>query len=242
MANCLAMKSALRRAVILLCCLPMLSIGFSQEYFVGTILYSVDASGEPQATKLFKDSQADEILVSWSDKGYEQREETGWNSGKVIYIFESETAVYCNKSEQKMLEASIQDLAKTDPKAKAFMTQLFTYELMPTGEMEIISGHETEKFEVVRSGFLKANSTANVWIAKDLKLPPSQYKFETEWKMILAPMPLQYGFEEGAVLKAEINEPSFTGEGTVTITYQVSKIAEASFPENFLDTPSEYSE
>ncbi len=218
------------------------SVCSAQGYFQGTITYTAKATGEPEAAKLFNDSQSNELIVSWSDEGFEQSESRGWNEGKVVYWKKSNKAIYCNAPEMKKVAAHIEDLSKTDPKVKAFMPQLFTYELAPLNEFETIAGFASQKFEVVRSGFIKSGAKAYVWVAKDLKISPSQYKFETDWRQILAVLPLQFGFTEGAILRAQISEPSFTGTGTVDVTYEVKTVQPGYLPKDFLIIPVGYTE
>lgn len=219
-----------------------MGVGEAQDYFQGTITYTAKATGEPEAAKLFNDSQSNELIVSWSNEGFEQRERKGWNQGKIVFLKKSNKAIYCSASDKKKIKAAIEDLSKTDPKVKAFMPQLFTYELKPLNEFETIAGYKSQKFKVVRSGFIKNTAEAYVWIAKELKLESSQYKFETDWRQILAVLPLQFGFTEGAILKAEISEPSFTGNGTVDVTYEVQNVQPGYLPEDFLVIPEDYTE
>jgi len=217
-------------------------LSFSQNYFSGTIIYSASASGEVEAAKLFNDSQADELGVTWNEKGFEQRHSTGWQVGKIFYLHDETKGFFCKASEKKVIKARVQDLAKTDPQVKAFMPKMFTYEIKALGEFETIEGYKCEKYEVIKSGFLKSGASAFVWISEELKLRPTQLNFETEWTQILAAMPLQYGFTEGAVLKARISEPSFTGNGMVDVTYEMTEIKKEFFPINFLKIPEGYSE
>ncbi len=231
-----------RKLLLVLLSTLSVSVCSAQDYFQGTITYTAKATGEPEAAKLFNDSQSNELIVSWSEEGFEQRESKGWNEGKVVYWKKSNKAMYCNAPEMKKVEAIIEDLSKTDPKVKAFMPQLFAYELTPLDEFETIAGFASQKFKVVRSGFVKSGADAFVWIAKDLKISPSQYKFETDWRQILAVLPLQFGFTEGAILRAQISEPSFTGAGTVDVTYEVKTIRPGYLPIDFLMIPDGYTE
>lgn len=213
-----------------------------QEEFTGTIVYAASASGEEESSKLFNDSQADEVRITWTREGFEQRENSGWNRGKTFYKYTEEKALNCRDAEQTLVKMGVQDFAKTDPEVKKFMPHLFAYEIKKTGKSEIIAGYKCDHYEVIKSGFVKAGATAEVWITSDLKLPPSQFSFESEWRRILALLPLQYGFTEGAVMKAVTREPSFTGNGSVEVTYVVKEVLKGDIPDGFLEAPEGYAE
>ena len=209
----------------------------AQDIFKGTIVYSTQASGEPEAAKMFNEYQAREIRSSWSNEGFEQSEETGMNAGRVFWKYGDKTATYIQKSNGEILEAAVQSMSDMDESVKAFMPQFFEYELEDLGEDVTIAGYRTQKYLITKSGFVKSNAKAFVWIASDLQLKPTQLKFETEWKVILSAMPLQFGFTEGAVLKAEISEPSMFGEGDVKVVYEVKEVNAGVLPEGFMQKP-----
>ena len=222
---------------LLLCCLR---VAYAQEYFTGTIVYSAEATGEKEGAKMFNEYQAREIISSWSEIGFEQTEETEMNAGKVIWEFDQKTGIYCNSSESKTVKASVQSMDDLDEDVKAFMPQFFEYELKETSETQTIAGYKSKKYEVVKSGMIKPNAKAFVWIAPDLMLRPTRVKFETEWKVILTAMPLQLGFKEGAVMKLMVSEPSMFGDGNVDITYEVKAVKAGYWPDKFLEDPYNY--
>ena len=153
----------------------------------------------------------------------------------MVYNYADEKkAIHIKKSDGTKTDLSVQDLDKTDEQVKAFMPQMFTYEIKSTGEKSKIAGYSVEKYQIIKSGFLKSGATGYAWIASGLKLPPTRLKFESDWKLILAVLPVQFGFSEGAIMKLEVTEKSMFGDGDVTVTYEVAEVKKNWYPEGFL--------
>lgn len=205
------------------------------DYFLGSIIYTASAEGSnTEGVEMFQDLAASEIEVTFGAMHYRQEEKDGMNAGVIIADLDSNKAIYLDTDERTWERAGFTDLGNLDPEVRAFMAKTFDYKLEATGETETIQGYETQKHKVLQSGFIKDGAEVHVWIAKDLNLRPTQYDFETEWKRITAPLPLSYGFSEGAVLR------SVTSEDEVIVSYEVTSIVEGTPDQSLFRVPSNY--
>jgi hypothetical protein len=212
----------------------------AQSYFNGTIVYTATTSGEPGAAKAFTDFMSSKSSVTWSDKGFQQVDNSGYKSGKVFMPYGEVRATFCDAEEKKIVTMYVQDLGNIDPAVKKLTPHIFAYELKSTGEFETILGYKCEKYKVVKSGMIAATAEVYVWIAPILKLRPSQYNFDSEWFRKLSLPPLQYGFTEGAVLKSVTSEPGYVPNQRVIVTYQAVEIKKDFYPAEFMKIPAGY--
>ncbi len=209
------------------------SIPNDKIVFNGKITYSAKAEGKKEGVNLFK-LAASKINVYWGDGNYRQDEVDGINEGSVIYNIKTGVGYYLNHKKKQAVKVVVNDLSKTDEKVKKLLPHIFNYKIETTGITENILGYKTTVYNLVKSGFVRKGAKAKIWVADNLNFPKTQYDFQTKRKRVIAPVPLSFGIDEGAVLKAEITENG------VTVRYEVISIDEGNLPQNKFEIPKGY--
>ena len=205
----------------------------NKKIIKGTVVFTAKATGKKEGTDLFK-LAANKIIVYWGNGKYRQDELNGLSEGSVLYNLKTRKSYYLLHKKKQAIKATVNDLSKMDAKVKKFLPHLFYYKLEPTGEKEKILGHLTTVYKLLKSNFVRKGAKAKVWIADDINFPHTQYDFQTEWRRMIAPLPLSFGIKEGAVLKAVVVENG------VTVTYQVVSIAEDIINDKVFEIPKGY--
>lgn len=228
------MKCHALGSILLTLFLPVLPTQAAEgrKPFTGTIVYEQSATGKD--AKAFNGMAARKITVHIGEKAYRQDEDGGINEGSVIIRDGAKAALRLDHKKKTSGLGTGTRLDDMDEKVKQLMQAHFNTPLEDTGETEKIAGHNTRKFKVGKSPFVRPGATAHIWVAQDLDIGRHRYDFNFEWHRVTAPLPQSIPVQKGTVLKAVVLE-----NGT-TVTMAVTSLAEKQLPDSLFSKPDGY--
>lgn len=193
----------------------------SNTWKSGSISYAVECTGSnSKGVDLFKaySPTAIDLFFTGDTLVLEEKEGTAGfifadSLYKRVYFLDTITKTK-TRGKGVSMETEFQD-----EKTQKAMPAYYRAELKETSEKATICGHSCTKFNVEKSGFVRAYAKAEVWISDEVLLPQLRFDFQTEGKRILTPLPLQIGIDKGTILKMVVNEDN------VIVTYTVTAVS-----------------
>lgn len=181
------------------------SLVTTAQQFEGTITYTTTIEGEGDMLELTKAFMPNTYVV-YLKNGYYRLDEVSDDGTKTAVL-----EVAGKKAKVKNVDGEIQEgngysIDALDDQVKAFAPQNYTTEMKATGKEAVINGYKCKQYKVLKSGFVKANAEAYIWVTTDIKLPRFRYDIETQWYRMIAPIPASIPVEEGVVVRSDITE------------------------------------
>ncbi len=201
-----------------------------------SITYDISCTGSNSTgVELFKASSPVKVNISYSGNLFRMLEEGG-TSGYVLADFDKKEAYLLDTLNRTATKATYTDIEESmqDENMQKMMPYHYRPQLKETSETEIICGYNCRKYKVLKSGFVRAYAKADVWITDKLLLKPMRYDFQTDYKRILNPLPLQLGVDKGTVMKAVVDE------NDVIVTYKVTSSSTEMPDETLFVVPEDY--
>lgn len=206
---------------------------FNRNALHGSITYNALVEGKDSSlTALTKAFIPEKTVIYFDDKKF-RMVETGGQEGNILADFQKKEFYLIDTIEKKMIKASCMDLEEIykDKRMRQFQPYNYEPELKETSEKAIICGFKCVKYEVVKSGFIRPNAQAEVWITKNIILDQMRYDFQTKIKRFDSPLPLSIGVRFGTILKMIVEENG------VVVTYKVESINKGKPEKKLLEIP-----
>ncbi len=200
----------------------------------GSITYEVSCTGSNKdGVDLFNAYSPVVISIYYSGDKFRMIEKEGTAAN---IIADSNHVYFLDSLKKTAIKGACADMEKTmqDERMRKFMPTYYRAVIEKTTETCNICGFKCKKYKVPKSGFIKAYATAVAWITNDITLKQMRFDFQTEYKRILTPLPLQIGIDSGTVLKMEVNE------NNVIVTYTAVSVSKDKPDDNLFVLPEKY--
>jgi len=186
-----------------------------------SVIYDITCEGKNNTgVELFRAFSPEKVRVCYSDNLFIMNEEGG-TLGYVIADFDKKEAFMIDTINKKATKAIYTDVEETmrDENMQKLLPNHYRPKLRETSDKEVILGYNCKKYEVLKSGFIRAYAKAEIWVTEELLLKPMRYDFQTDSKRIMTPLPLQLGVEKGTVMKAVVDE------NDVVVTFFITSLS-----------------
>lgn len=203
--------------------------------FYGKVVYSSEAvSSDTVLVNSLNMFTPHTIEVYFDSTHFRMIEHGGLSHGNII-IDKLLKEVWQLDTVKKMAHlGEYSDLSDPSSVLKSTLPDHYAPIVEKTNDTSTICGYVCEKYKVVRSGFIPEKDSAYIWVAKDIRFPSSRFDIQTEINHAVVPPPLYLGYEEGAILKLEVNSKNYTRIVTV------ESLNENMFPEGIFEIPDNY--
>ncbi|MCP5536872.1 MAG: SUMF1/EgtB/PvdO family nonheme iron enzyme [Akkermansiaceae bacterium] len=203
------------------------------EPFTGSIVFEQSAMGGA-GEKMFKDLAPGKITVHIAPHAYRQDEVGGMNEGSFVIKNGSTSALMLNTNKKTSTLGGAANIDSYKEEVRKFMVHHFKTELEATDETLEIAGHQTKKYKVLKSAFVKPDAVAHIWVAEDIDFSGHRYDFQFPNNRTTAPLPMSIPVEKGSVLKMVVLE-----NGT-TVTVVATRITPGNPDPALFTKPTDY--
>jgi hypothetical protein len=212
-------KVILLYSVVIVLSLVLFSL-INNDILRGKITYEIKFEGsDSQTINLTKNYLPYNVIIYFDNEKFRMTEKGGTNAD-IIANTKQKKAFLLNADAKIVDTVSINDLNESMKDKN--MQKLLPFHYRPLLEkidtIDIISGYKCRLYEVKKSGFIKPEAKAKVWITKKIIIPQMRYEFQNDNFRDFSPLPLQLGVKDGTIIKMIIEEKG------VKVTYQVTNI------------------
>lgn len=203
--------------------------------FSGKIVYSSYTDSEDTVLKntllAFSPNSVD---IYFGENAFRMVEHGGLSHGNVIVYTDKKEAWQIDTLKKIAYLSEYSDLGDPGATIKKNMPDHFAPTVQKTTKTKRIAGIMCTEYEIIRSGFIPAGDVASIWVADSILFPSCRYDFQSEINRSAVPPPLYLGFEEGAVMRLEVKNKSYTR------VFAVTEISENNFPPGIFNIPDDY--
>jgi hypothetical protein len=207
----------------------------TRSLFYGKVVYSSEAiSSDTVLVNSLNMFTPHTIEVYFDSTHFRMIEYGGLSHGNII-IDKMLKEVWQLDTAKKLAHlGEYSDLSDPSSALKSTLPDHYAPLVEKTNDTLTICGYVCEKYKVVRSGFIPEKDSAYIWVAKDIRFPSCRFDIQTEINHAVVPPPLYIGFEEGAILKLEVNSKNYTR------IVEVKSLNENMFPQGIFEIPDNY--
>jgi hypothetical protein len=202
----------------------------------GSIIYEITCTGSnTQGVDVFKAFSPTIVSLYYSSDTFRMIEKGG-SAGDILADFSQGKIFILDPVSKTAKKANCTDMEKEmqDLKMQKMMPTYYRAVLEETADTAAICGLECKKYKVLKSGFIKAYASAEVWITYRIDLKQMRFDFQTESQRFMTPLPLQIGIDSGTILKMTVNE------NNVIVTYTATSVSGLTPDIQLFELPSFY--